>query len=717
MAALGSIRKRGVTLIVIVGLALFAFIAEEFFRSCETQRNQRNQQVGQVLGENLSVQDFQALLDEAQEMMKLTQNKENLTEDELNRLKDQVWNNYISNKLVEDEAEKLGLTVTDEEIRDMLRRGTNQQLLSTPFVNQQTGRFDVQMLTKMQDEYKKAQAAGNVQTVEQLEPIMRYWQYTEKQIRRQMLGEKYQTLLAQCLISNPISAKAAFDGQNEEAQIQLASIAYNTVNDKDVEVSDAELKAKYGEHKELYRQQMESRDIKYVDFRVTPSAEDRQALMAQMKQAEEQLRGGTALPSEVVRKAQSEVAYLGLPILSSSLPYNIRQRVDSMAVGQTTAPFETSEANSNTALNVVKLLGKSSLPDSIEFRVIQVAAGATPEATQKTADSLIAVIKSGVPFDSVAAKMSQQGNKQWMTTAMYQSANSIDPDTRTYLNALNTMSTGELKSIALTLGGNLVLQVTDRRHFVDKVDVAVVKHIVEISKDTYSAAYNKFSQFVSENQSLEGMEKNASKYGFQVKERQDILNSEHNVVGVRSTREAMKWIFEAKVNEISPLYECGNNDHLLVIALTKIHPVGYRDWETMRDQLTQEVMLDKKFEKLAAQLKGAKSLADAKGKGARIDSISHVTFAPVFVQSTGGSEPALSGVVARAKAGEFVTEVVKGNNAAYMVQVDSKTKGDGKFDAKKQEAQLHQQAMQAASRFMQELYENAKVSDNRYRFF
>ena len=349
-------------------------------------------------------------------MMKLTQNRDNLTEDELNRLKDQVWNNYISNKLVEDEAKKLGLTVTDEEMRNVLRRGTNQQLLVTPFVDQQTGRFDVQMLTKMQDEYKKAQASGTAQPVEQLEPIMRYWQYTEKQIRHQLLGEKYQTLLAQCLLSNPISANMAFKGQNEEAQIQLASIAYNTVNDKDVEVSDADLKAKYAEQKEMFKQQVESRDIKYVDFRVLPSAEDRQALMAQMQQAEEQLRSGSVLPSEVVRKAQSEIEYLGLPILSSSLPYNIRQRLDSMAIGQTTAPFETSEANNNTALNVVKLLSKSSLPDSIEFRLIQVAAGATAEATQKSADSIIAVIKSGTPFDSVAAKMSQQGEKQWLTT-------------------------------------------------------------------------------------------------------------------------------------------------------------------------------------------------------------------------------------------------------------------------------------------------------------
>jgi peptidyl-prolyl cis-trans isomerase D len=343
--------------------------------------------------------------------------------------------------------------------------------------------------------------------------------------------------------------------------------------------------------------------------------------------------------------------------------------------------------------------------------------GETADAAKKTADSIIAAVRGGAPFDTIAAKYSQQGAKQWMTTAMYQTANNIDPDSRSYINALNTMQTGEMRSLDLSMGGSLVVQVTDRRHFIDKIDVAVVKHVVEISKDTYSAAYNKFSQYVSENQTIESLEQNASKYGFQVRERQDMFNSEHNVAGVRGTREAMKWIFDAKENEVSPLYECGSNDHLMVIALTKIHPVGYRDWESVREQLTQEVLRDKKFDLLAKKLGGVKSLAEAQQKGARVDSVSHVTFAPVFVQATGASEPVLSGVVAKAKAGEFVPEVVKGNAAAYMVKVNAKTQGAGKLDEKAQEARLRQQAMQAVGRFMQELYQKANVADNRYRFF
>ena len=133
--------------------------------------------------------------------------------------------------------------------------------------------------------------------------------------------------------------------------------------------------------------------------------------------------------------------------------------------------------------------------------------------------------------------------------------------------------------------------------------------------------------------------------------------------------------------------------------------------ETMKDVLRQEVLRDKKFEQIKAKLAGVADIAAAKAKGARIDSVNQVTFtAPVFVQATGASEPALSGAVAVSKQGAFSKAVVKGNGGAYLRQ-------GAKFDEKMVEQQLQQQAMQAAGRFLQELYQKANVVDNRYLFF
>ena len=709
MAAIGKIRSWGPTLVIVIGLALFAFIAEEMFRSCEASKNQQRQQIGEVLGEKINVQEFQALYDEYQQVIKMTQGRDNLSEDEQNQVKDQVWNTFVNNKIIEAEAEKLGLTVTDEEMQNMLREGTNPMLMQTPFVNQQTGRFDASQLTKFINDYKNNQ---NAQLSEQYKTIYDYWKFIEKNLRQQTLMQKYQALLSNCLLSNPVSAKAAYEAQSQESNILLAALPYNSVKDDEVQVSDADIKAKYNDEKEMFKQMMESRDIKYVDFQVTASQSDRDALMKTMQDASQKLQSGAA-PAEIVRKAQSQIPYLGLPVNSRALPSDIARRIDSMAVGQTTAPFETTSDNT---LNVVKLISKQQLPDSVEFRMIQVG-GATEQAAQKTADSIYTALKTGVPFDSIAKKYGQTGAKQWLTSAQYQNSTSMDNDSKEYLLALNTMPSGELKNLKFSQG-NVIVQVTDRRAMTTKYDVAIIKHTIDFSKQTYSDAYNKFSQFVSENTTIEALEKNAAAQGYSVRERNDIVNSEHNVVGVRATRETMKWIFDAKPGQVSPLYECGSNDHLLVVALTKIHPAGYRDLDGVKEEIKQQVIRDKKFEVLKNKLSGVKSVADAKAKGAVVDSVKQVSFSsPAFIQATGSSEPALAGAVAATKAGEFHANPVKGNGGAFVFQVLNAEKSQQAFDAKATETQLKQRAMQAASRFMQELYQKANITDNRYLFF
>ena len=490
MAALGKIRKRGVTLVIIIGLGLFAFIAEEAFRSCEATKNQQRQQVGEVLGNKINVQEFQALVDEYQEVIKMTQGRDNLSEEELNQVKDQVWNQFINDQLISNEAEKLGLTVTDEELQNILKEGTNPMLRQSPFVNQQTGRFDVTMLTKFLGEYKKN--AGNPQLAESYERIYKYWQFIEKQLRSQTLAQKFQGLVVGSLLSNPVSAKMSFDAQNQENDILLASIPYSSINDNDVQVSDADIKAKFDAEKEMYKQTMETRDFKYVDFQVLPSAADRDALMKTMNEAYEKLQSG-ANPAEVVRKSQSLIPYTGIVATKNAFPRDIINRFDSMSVGETSRPFETTSDNT---LNVVKLIAKTQAPDSIEYRQIQVT-GETLEAIRKTADSITTALKAGANFEELAKKYGQEGKSQWLTSAMYENSNSMDEESKNYLASINALGVNEVKNLEFSQG-NIVMQVLSRKAMVDKYDVAVIKHTIDFSKGTYSDAYNKFSQYVSE---------------------------------------------------------------------------------------------------------------------------------------------------------------------------------------------------------------------------
>ena len=715
MAALQKIRSKGAILLLVVGLALFAFIAEEVVRALSSSRTESRQSVGEVYGKSINIQEYNDLVDEYTSVVKFSSGLDNLTEEQTQSVRDQVWQTYIQNQLLQHEAEALGLTVTDAEVQDIINKGQSPLLAQTPFSNPQTGAFDVQTLNQFLTNYKamKDQPGQPAEALEYYKQIYNYWKFIEKTLRQNTLGQKYNTLLSQCLLSNPVSAKMAFDAQNEESDVLLATLPYSTIKDADVQVSDADIKAKYNELKEEFRQYVESRDIKYVDFQVVASAADRAALSKTMNEARQQFEGGQTA-SEVVRKAQSQHPYTGIAVTRNALPRDIAAKIDSMQVGQVSAPFET---KSDNTLNVVKYIAKTQQPDSVEYRQIQVG-GETVEAAQKRADSIYTALQAGADFEALTKKYGQTGEKQWMTSAMYERAQNLDADTKNYIATLNSAAPNEVKKVDFTQG-SIVLQVTARRHMVDKYDVAIVKHSIDFSKDTYSQAYNNFSQYVSENKTLEGLEKNAEKFGYRVQERSDLYNSEHGVAGLRATREAMKWIFDAKAGEVSPLYECGNNDHLLVIALTKVHPVGYRDQSDVEEQLKQQVIRDKKFDKAKEQLSGAKDIAAAKQKGAVVDSIRQITFsAPAFIQAAGTSEPALSGAVAAVKAGQFSPSVVKGNAGAYLFQVLSKKqRADVKFDEKQQAQQLRQQAQQAASRFMNELYVKADVKDNRYLFF
>ena len=713
MAALGKIRKRGLILISIIGLGLFAFIAEEGFRSCEASRNDRRQQIGEVLGEKVSVQDFQKLIDEYSEVIKMQQGVNNLNEMQLNQVKDMVWQTYIQTKVVENEANKLGLTVTDAELQNILNEGTNPMLMQTPFVNQQTGRFDANSLKKFLADYKTQQTA-NPQLAEQYQALYKYWTFIEKTLRQQLLAQKYQSLLASCILSNPVEAKMAYKEANEESQIELATFPYSSIEDSKVKISDADLKAKYEEVKGRFKQYVESRDIKYVTVQVTPSANDRAALQKSFTQYTADL-AAAADPANAVRKSTSLVNYLGLPVAKTAYASDIADKLDSMAVGQTFGPFESQMDNT---LNVIKLVSKQLLPDSVQYRQIQVM-GATADEAQKRADSIYTALNGGADFELLAKKYGQTGEKTWLTTAQYQQAPSMDADTKTYINTLNNLGVSETRNMKLGQG-NVIIQVVDRRAMINKYTAAVIKKTIDFSKETYSTAYNKFSSFVSANQTPDKIAKNAKGSGYTVQEAKDITTSTHTLVGINDTRDALKWLFEAKEGEISPMYECGNNDQLLLVVLDKIHPKGYRPYDDpqVKEMLKAEVMRDKKAEQLMAKAKDVKSVAAAKAKGATVAPVNQVTFsAPVFVMSTGASEPALSGAVAATAKGQFSAKPVKGNAGVYVFQVTNRTTRPGKFEAKAEEDKARQKALQFAGNFMNELVIKAGVVDDRYLFF
>ena len=226
----------------------------------------------------------------------------------------------------------------------------------------------------------------------------------------------------------------------------------------------------------------------------------------------------------------------------------------------------------------------------------------------------------------------------------------MDGDNALFINTLYGMSTGEVKKLKMENGATVILQVMKTANPVTKYNVAAVVKELKFSDDTYSKGYNKFSSFVAENKTLEQIEANAAKSGYTVRPINDVTCSAHGIANIRATREALKWVFdEAKVGDVSQLYECGSNDHLMIVALTGINEEGYRSEAKLKDMLTEEIKLEKKVAKLYESAKNVKSIAEAqKLKDVVVDTIKHVSFAsPTYIASTGASEPMVGAVAAK----------------------------------------------------------------------
>ncbi|MCD8080115.1 MAG: SurA N-terminal domain-containing protein [Bacteroides sp.] len=713
MATLQKIRSKGPLLLIVIGFALFAFIASDAWRILQPQMSQ---DVGEVNGKSISVQQYQDLIDEYTDVVKLTSGMTTLTEEQTNQIKDEAWRNYINNKLVEDQAKKIGLTVSKEEIQAIISEGSHPLLMQTPFYNPQTGVFDQDGLKKVLADYARYTQSGiYTPEVEYYGMLARYWNFIEKNLIQTRLAEKYQALISQSLKSNPVEAEFTFDGRVNQSDVLLAAIPYSSVPDSLIRLKESELKSLYNKKKEQFRRYAETRNIKYVDVQVVPSEEDRAALQSEMVEYTEQLHNTHTDYTNFIRSTASDYPYIDLYYTRNAFPADVAARIDSTSVGEVYGPYYNAADNT---FNAFKIVAKATLPDSVEVRQFMVLE-ADLNRQQAVVDSILAVLKAGADFDEVAQSYGQNGESRWISSQDYEGAQLSGDDVK-FLNTLSSLNTREIGSISL-VQGPVILQVLNKKSNQEKYKVAVVKRTVEYSKATYDRMYNEFSQFIAANPTIEQLTENAEESGYRLLERNELYSSEHMIGGVRGTKDALRWVFNAKPGDVSNLYEVGeSNDRLFVVALAAVNKEGYTPLSEVQQQLKAELIRDKKAEKIIADMKasGATSFEQYKNmENAVSDSIRMVTFsAPAYVSVLRSSEPLVGAYASVAELNQ-VSRPIQGNAGVMVLQVYSKEKLNDTFEVKTEKETLADTQTRMASRYINDLYLKAKVKDNRYVFF
>ena len=714
MSTLQSIRKHGAFLVIVIGLALFAFIAGDAAKVLQPHQNTQN--VGIINGKKIDAQSYQKLVEEYSQAINFVRGGQSLTEEENAQVKDEVWNTLVSNTLIETEAAKLGLTVTTAELQAVIDEGTDPLLIQSAFRDQATGKFSSSMLMNFLAQYAELdQEVASPEEIDYFNQVYTYWKFIESNLKSSLLAQKYEALIAAAQFTNPVAAEYTFNARNNHAEVAYVVVPFNSVADSLVKVTTSDIKQVYDAKKELYKQPAETRAVKYIDVVVTPSQADRDELNKEVAEYAEQLATAEDLGA-LVRLANSTVAYSEVPVSAAGLPEDVVANIANVAEGTVYGPYYN---QADDTYNAFRILATAQLPDSVQYRQLQIV-DADAERTAFLADSVFNALKAkkNANFAEIAEAFGQPSEPAWIASAHYEGA-SITGDNALYINTLFGMKKGELKKI--NLGGvELIIEVLDTKNPVEKYTAAVIKRPAYFSNETYAEAYNKLSAFVADNQTLADMEANAEEAGFRLYPIAELNNAAHTIGGVKGTREALRWVFGAEKGEVSHIFEAGANDHLMVVAVADIHKAGYRPVADFASLLEIQALNDKKADKILADAKGVKSMEEALAlAGAKADTLRRVNFSSAaYVSKVPASEPVVSGAAAGLEEGEF-SGAIKGNGGIYYLQVIKKNAGAAKYDAEAEQATLKAAATRNinASSIVNELYRKGNIEDNRYLFF
>ena len=711
MATLEKIRSKAGLLVLVVGLALFAFIIGDFLNSGSTYFRQSQERIAEIDGEVIKIQDYQARVDEMTEIYKMQSGSASLPEEYMTQIRQSVFDGMVQEIVLDEATQKLGMVVGPEELFDMVQGENISPLIQQMqmFVNPQTGAFDKSALLT----FLKQIDVDNIATYPaeqqaQLQQAQRFWMFWEKNIKRQRLESKYTTLLSKAIAANALDAKAAFDESVENSDIVYAMQSYATIPDSTIAVSDSEIKQLYEQRKESYKQKA-SKIIDYIAVDIRPSKEDYDKVQADIESVKSELET-TDRVADLVNE-NSEVPYVDAFFTENALDAEMKQFATTAEVGAIYGPVFD-----NDKYRLFKLIDKTNAPDSVKVSHIMLAGKGEAE-TKALADSLLTVLKGGASFEELAKQFSADqaaengGELGWFTEATALRGVNAEFKDAVFGTPLNQIA------VVKSMYGTHLVKVTEKTANVAKYKVADIDMTVSPSSKTYSNIYNELNQFISNNHSLEKLTANAKEAGYNLVSDATVTKDDQLLGSVQNSRQVIRWASQNDKGAISEIFEC--NDKFVVAAMKGSLDEGYRPVELVAAPLKAELIAQKKGEQIAAAL-AAKNLtsveAYAEAMGAKVDSVKFVNFATRRISGI-GIEPNLNAAVAMAQVDQ-VSAPVKGNNGVYVFKVYARNKDAKTYDEAEQVRTLDAtNAYRVGFQAIQSLINKAEVEDNRIRFY
>lgn len=704
MALIGKIRKRSGLLVVIIGIALAAFILGDFSR----KRNKTSNYAGKIDGEEITIADYNAKVDENTNLQKLNSGNENLSSEENFSIRNSTWDQMVNDILMNEEYDELGITVSTEELDDQILGKNPHMYIQQNFKDPQTGKFDPALVSNF------------LQNLDKVDPKMKErYLYIEKAIKNDRLTTKFKALITKGYYMPKAFAQMDYIDRNRTATIRYFAARYSNISDSAAKLTDADYEKYYNENKYKFDQEA-SRDIDYVVFDVLPSSADRQKITDDFNKLTEEFKTTKDIPAFI--NAVSDARFDSTWHKKGTLSPRIDSIMFNAPVGTFFTPYE--EGN---ILHAGKLLAVEMRPDSMKASHILISydgsqvrekINRTKERAKQIADSLLTLMrKDASQFDAIAKKLSDDqsaknngGDLGWFTDGAM-----VAP----FTNAVIKGKTGDAV-MAETPFGYHVIKITGKKDPVKKIKVALLDRKIEPGNQTFQDTYVKASSFQGGLKSDKDFDNAVKKQNLNKRNAQYLRQMDYTIPGIKSAREVIRWAYSKDVKKggISQVFDVEGS--YVVATLKEIREKGIAPLEQIKKQIEPLVRRDKKAEMLTAQLNTAlsstKDIYQLAGKfNAKVDTTSTPFMGYNLAQY--GRELDVIGRIFSMKA-QTLSKPIKGTTGVFVVLVDNFVEPPAKTDLTAETNMVYNAFAGTVNRELNTILTNkANIKDNRWMFY
>lgn len=706
MGIIGSIRKHSGIAVAVVGIAIVAFIIGDL------TKNQRGvPDMGKIGDQTITYARYNEKVEEMEESYKAQQNIAQIPAEVEYQLRDQVWQNLVTETLTDKEFEKLGLQLTNAELNDMYMGTFIHPYIRQIFTDPQTGNFNVAAVKQYMSNFDNLDTAQRMQLVE-----------IEKNVTEDRKQQKYSALISRGMYMPKAIAQQIADMGSKLSNVTAINCSYQSLSDDEAgALTDQDYQNYYNKHKAEFRLRDEIREIDYVIYPVVPTAQDMANIQAEVEKTWDEFQTISADELTFFVNAESSRNY--------DSTYRKASEFTSPMDSALMAAGEGSYISPRIAGNewvMAKVLNIANRPDSLRASTIYIfnsnAGGnitRSDEQAKQLADSVMNVLRSGaMTFEEAVSKFSDDpqksqnnGDMGWNLDGGYGFINE---------DIVNTPEGSYFVKKHPQEVGYFLVKVTGKTTPHRKYRVATITREIAASEATSRNIYNEANKFAGNNRTYAEMTATAQAENLQVRNAM-VSAMQYGIGGVSNARSIIQWAYneDTEVGTVADqIFE--GDDMYIVAALKNVYKVGYASLDQVRPMIENQVRIEKKAEVLKARLEEAQKAggnlsAIAAKVNATIDTLDSVSFNDYYLGQY-GMEPKVQAAIAASEANKLVGPI-QGANGVYMVSVNAKMDNPAAANAENIRMQKQQSFMQSLRGIQQVLKDKAKVKDNRIKFF